>query len=216
MIACPSCGTRNRRGSKYCYCCGQPLDVVFNVSCPACDRLNPGGSAFCAFCGARIVGPAPAAEPDMKQPAAAEQLARATPEPLPSAPKDVEPLAPPNTRDAVAAPPNTRDAVAARPQRELPHWLYEQPAEHPEVEALPPGGSLRAAAEPTHEQSKYLSDIPGALPKTEGWMSSVPAPRGKPVGAQAPRSKRKTQGGCLMLPLLALLGVIGLVLVTGV
>jgi hypothetical protein len=227
MIPCPSCGTPNRRGSKYCYCCGQPLDIIFNVSCPACDRLNPGGSAFCAFCGAKIVGPPPAA-----QPAVAEQPAQAAHEPRKergmeyrprtSEPKNVKPAALPTP----PIPPITRDAVAARPQRELPPWLYEQPVEHPphkergiehrEVEAPLPHAAPRAVAKPPLEQSRYLSDIRGALPKTEGWLSSVHKPGGKPVADEAPQPKPKVQGGCLTLPLLALLGAIALVLVSGV
>jgi hypothetical protein len=196
MIPCPSCGTQNRRGSKYCSCCGQPLDIVFDVSCSACDRLNPGGSAFCAFCGAKIVGPPHTGELAAAQPAIAEQPAQTAPELPPSEPKSVEP--------------------PVGPQREVPPWLYEQPVEHPAVEAPPSGGSSRAAAEPPLEQSKYLSDIPGALPKIEGWLSSVPNPGGKPVADQAPQSKPKAQGGCLTLPLLVVLGAIGLVLMSAV
>lgn len=57
MIPCPSCGTHNRRGSKFCYHCGQPLDSPFENSCPVCNRLNPTGSIFCAFCGVRLPPP---------------------------------------------------------------------------------------------------------------------------------------------------------------
>jgi hypothetical protein len=191
MIPCPSCGTRNRRGSKYCYACGQPLGIVFNVSCPACDRLNPGGSAFCAFCGAKIAVPPPAGELTAPPPAVSVPPAQATEEPLPNEPQSVEP--------------------PAEPQRELPPWLYEQPVEHPEVQVSPSAEPSPAAAAPPLDQSKYLGDIPGALPRTEGWLSSVP----KPVADQAPKPKRKARGGCLALPLFALLGVIGLVLVRG-
>lgn len=183
MIPCPSCGTRNRRGSKYCYRCGQPLDVVFNISCPACDRLNPGGSAFCAFCGAKLPGSLSAGELAVaEQPAVAEQSAQTVQEPFESEPESIEP--------------------AATPQRELPPWLYEPPVGHPE-------------AEPPVEQSKYLNDIPGALPKTEGWLSSIPKPEVKPGVNPAPQSKSKAQGGCLTLALLALLAAAGLVLMSG-
>jgi hypothetical protein len=179
MIPCPNCGTHNRRGSRYCYHCGQRLDIVFDVSCPACDRLNPGGSAFCAFCGAKIVG----------SPPVGEEPARMVHEPSPSESKSARP------------PP--------RPERELPPWLYEQPVQHPQVGAPLP----HAAGEPQLGQSKYLRDIPGALPQTEGWLSSALKPGGRPVADQAPQSKPKARGGCLALPLLAL-GAAGILVIS--
>jgi hypothetical protein len=197
MIPCPSCGTRNRRGSRYCYCCGQPLDVVFNVSCPACDRLNPGGSAFCAFCGAKIAGPLPAGEP------AVAERAATTKQPAPMA------------RELVGSVPESTEPPARR-QRELPPWLYEQPVEHSAAEASSSDVSSPAPVKPPLEQSKYLRDIPGALPETEGWLSSIPKLEGKPVADQAPQSEGKAHGGCLTLPLLVLWGAIALVLVSGV
>jgi hypothetical protein len=187
MIPCPNCGTRNRRGSKYCYCCGQPLGIVFNVSCPVCDRLNPAGSSFCAFCGAKI-----GARPPGEQAGSSEQPASLV-------------------RGTLQGTPRA-EASPGRPQRELPPWLYEQPTEHPAGQTLPSPVSSSAAVEPPLAQSKYLSDIPGALPKTEGWLSSVPKVEGKPIASRVPESKRRMQGGCLMLPLLALLGAIALVL----
>ena len=171
MIICPRCGTRNRRGSRYCYHCGQRLDIAFDVSCPACDRLNPGGSVFCAFCGTKIATSLRA------ESAAAEPATPGVRQPLESRPECAE--------------------SAAAPRRELPPWLYEQPD-------AAPGG-----------HSKYLNDIPGALPRTEGWLSSVPKPGGKPVADAMPEPKTSTHRGCLLLPLLALLGALGLALMSG-
>lgn len=189
MIACPSCGARNRRGSKYCCGCGQRLDIVFNVSCPACDRLNPGGSAFCAFCGAKLHSPLAAGEP------AAEQPAQMLQEPLESESESAEP--------------------AARLPRELPSWLYEQPVAHPEAAAVPSDVSSPAAAKPPLEESKYLNDIPGALPRTQGWLSSIPKPGVTSAADQALQSKPKARAGCLTLVLPVLLGIAGLVLLSG-
>jgi hypothetical protein len=103
----------------------------------------------------------------------------------------------------------------ARPQRELPPWLYEQPVEHPALEAPPSDVSPPAAAKPPLEQSKYLRDIPGALPKTEGWLSSIPKPGGKPVADQALQSKPKGLAGCLTFALPVLLAAAGLALMCG-
>ena len=190
MIPCPSCGTRNRRGSKYCYRCGQLLDIVFDVSCPACDRLNPRGSAFCAFCGVKL-----AVSFSPGEPAVAERPAQMVQEPHERVPKNAEPT--------------------ATPQRELPPWLYEQPVGHPEAAALPSDVPSPSAAEPLPEQSKYLNDIPGALPQTQGWLSSVPKPEVKPTVTQAPQSKAKTRKGCLTLVLPVLLAAVGLILMSG-
>lgn len=99
MVPCPSCGTQNRRGSKYCYHCGQHLDTVFDAKCPSCERFNPTGSAFCAFCGSRI--PLPSAAGDASVPQSA--YVATSPE------KGV---------------PESAEGAAAR--RELPSWLYEQ------------------------------------------------------------------------------------------
>lgn len=188
MIPCPSCGVRNRRGSKYCYRCGQRLDVSFDVSCPACDRLNPAGSAFCAFCGAAM-----AKVPSADGPAVAEEPVVAGP--------PVETAQPPLESEPPGAEP------VCRPQRELPAWLYEQAAASP-VERVPMPASTASVSS---AQSKYLNDIPGALPKTEGWLSSALKSE-KPAEPQAPPSKPKGQAGCLTLALAAV-AITGLFLV---
>ena len=190
MIPCPSCGTRNRRGSKYCYRCGQRMDIVFDVSCPACDRLNPVGSTFCAFCGVQIPALLPAGGPVVAEgPAVAERAAPMPQESLESQPERVEP--------------------AVEPQRELPPWLYEESGAQPETAAVPSTVSPPPAAELPSGGSKYLSDIPGALPKTEGWLASV-----KPAVNQVPQSNRKARAGCWTLALLALSGAVALVLMS--
>jgi hypothetical protein len=195
MIPCPSCGVRNRRGSKYCYRCGQRLDVAFDVSCPACDRLNPAGSAFCAFCGAAIASVLPAVGSAVaEEPSVARQPEEAPHSPLDSKPPSVEPV--------------------AEPQRELPSWLYEQADERSAAGSATSAGSPTSTAEPPLAQGKYLDDIPGALPKTEGWLSSVVKSE-KPAETQSPQSKPKGLAGCLTLALAALLAAAGLVLSLG-
>ena len=185
MIPCPSCGTRNRRGSKYCYRCGQRLDVAFDVSCPACERLNPGGSAFCAFCGAAIAESLPAREPE-----GVAQPAQPVREPLAAALGEVEP--------------------GASPQRELPAWLYEESLGQPEMVAPSSAASSTSETSPLLEESKYLRDIPGALPKTDGWLASVVQPEVEEGGDQAQPSKSKARTGCLAWVWLALLGGLSL------
>ncbi len=188
MILCPSCGVRNRRGSKYCYRCGQRLDVNFDVSCPSCDRLNPAGSAFCAFCGAAM-----GAVPSTGAPAV-------TPQPHGGA----------STRPALESNPQSVEPVAES-EHEVPPWLYEQAAGRPAEKARTPAGEPGSATRGSPAQSKYLNDIPGALPKTEGWLSSA-TKSDKPAENEPQPTRPRGQGGCLTLVLATLLAVAGLAL----
>jgi len=72
-MTCPSCGTENRPGAKFCIECGTP----FAAACPSCGTVNPPAAKFCSECatplqgGARPVdGPAAAAAPGAAQTAA--------------------------------------------------------------------------------------------------------------------------------------------------
>src|SRR2546421_4807189 len=62
-MRCPSCGTENREGRKFCAECGSPLAAA----CPACGAANEPGERFCGECGAALTGAAPA--PAATQPA---------------------------------------------------------------------------------------------------------------------------------------------------
>ena len=62
-MTCPSCGTDNRAGRKFCSNCG----VVLARTCPSCGAANEPGDRFCGECGSALEagappGPAPAAE----------------------------------------------------------------------------------------------------------------------------------------------------------
>src|ERR1051326_8197536 len=46
-MTCPSCGSDNPAGQKFCGECGTPLAPV----CPACGTQNPPGQKFCGECG---------------------------------------------------------------------------------------------------------------------------------------------------------------------
>jgi len=152
--------------------------------------LNPAGSAFCAFCGAAIASAAPAATDT----ATAVTGPVGTPAALDSEPVGVEPV--------------------SEPQRELPSWLYEQASGRSATAATTPAGPPTATAELKPGQSKYLNDIPGALPRTEGWLSAATKPE-MPAGSESPQSKPKGQAGCLTLVLAVLLAVAALLLVVG-
>src|SRR5512147_1725007 len=55
MIYCPSCGTANRDGSRFCNECGTKLPTVTSSLCPTCGTLNPPHSLFCEKCGTRLI-----------------------------------------------------------------------------------------------------------------------------------------------------------------
>jgi predicted ATPase/class 3 adenylate cyclase len=46
-VQCPSCGTENEAGRKFCPECGARLAA----GCPSCGATNPAGAKFCADCG---------------------------------------------------------------------------------------------------------------------------------------------------------------------
>ncbi len=56
-MICGSCGTENRRGSKFCDNCGAALATT----CPACGEANRGDARFCANCGHTLGADPPAA-----------------------------------------------------------------------------------------------------------------------------------------------------------
>jgi len=51
-VICPSCGTDNPPGQKFCGECGAPLAAT----CPSCGSTNPPGQKFCGECGAALAG----------------------------------------------------------------------------------------------------------------------------------------------------------------
>src|SRR5512138_1322974 len=55
MIYCPSCGTANRDGSRFCNECGTKLPTMTSSLCPVCGTPNPPHSLFCEKCGSRLI-----------------------------------------------------------------------------------------------------------------------------------------------------------------
>ena len=54
-MKCPSCGSANQDGNRFCGNCGAPLPQY----CGACGRKNPNGNSYCGFCGAPLSAAAP-------------------------------------------------------------------------------------------------------------------------------------------------------------
>ena len=68
-MRCPSCGTENREGRKFCAECGSPLATA----CPACGAANEPGERFCGECGSPLAA-ATAPPPAREGPAAERRL----------------------------------------------------------------------------------------------------------------------------------------------
>src|SRR3954471_14689885 len=59
-VECPSCGSSNPPGNRFCGSCGSALERA----CPACGASNPADSRFCGEGGPGVEPPgAPAAAP---------------------------------------------------------------------------------------------------------------------------------------------------------
>jgi class 3 adenylate cyclase/tetratricopeptide (TPR) repeat protein len=58
-MLCPSCGTENRSGARFCRGCGTAL----SLACPSCGAGAEPGQAFCDECGAALGGSAPPTAP---------------------------------------------------------------------------------------------------------------------------------------------------------
>src|SRR6476659_5661046 len=53
-MECPSCGSANQDGHRFCGNCGSPLPPCFGV----CGRENPIGNSYCGYCGAPLTSAA--------------------------------------------------------------------------------------------------------------------------------------------------------------
>ncbi len=53
---CPSCGTQNAEGVKFCQECGTKLGAPQKVFCTNCGQQNQPGTKFCGGCGQRLGG----------------------------------------------------------------------------------------------------------------------------------------------------------------
>ncbi|HEV8250214.1 MAG TPA: tetratricopeptide repeat protein [Gaiellaceae bacterium] len=69
-MTCPSCGSENRAGAKFCATCGHAL----TLACPSCGAAYQAGDAFCVECGHALHTPVAAAAPERAAPAAERRL----------------------------------------------------------------------------------------------------------------------------------------------
>src|SRR5436190_12254588 len=60
-LRCPSCGSTNEAGSRFCTTCGQTTEP--RVFCASCNQPQAVGNRFCMRCGADIAGGSWEAQP---------------------------------------------------------------------------------------------------------------------------------------------------------
>lgn len=141
MNYCPSCGTANRDGSRFCNECGHKLPSKTGIICPMCSHVNPAANVYCDRCQARLVPLTPAsrseAPPSSAPAAAAAPIKKGLSLPTKPADESAEP--------GIEAPL----AQPAEPD-EAPEWLARLRASAPEV----------AAHEPTPAAQQPASDLP--------------------------------------------------------
>ena len=68
-MTCPSCGTENREGRKFCSECGTTLAL----GCPSCGATNEPGEKFCGECGTSLAANATSVAPPASHAPAAER-----------------------------------------------------------------------------------------------------------------------------------------------
>ena len=161
MIYCPKCGSANRRGSRFCNECGEPLPTYTALRCPMCGAMNPVGNVYCDRCQARLVPmTAPSSEEKRYEPPPIKGLSLPT-IPLeereapsattedwlaqlrpPAAPQDVtreEPVAPPGTGREADWLDQLRAASAAQEAEveEADAWLRQLRESIPQVSPQP-------------------------------------------------------------------------------
>ena len=97
-VNCPSCGSEEPAGSRFCGSCGAPFvpndgapaDIAASaettLTCPHCGNEEPEGSRFCGSCSAPLTGPGPevtaaepAPRPTVEQPSAIDPPPPGTP-----------------------------------------------------------------------------------------------------------------------------------------
>src|SRR4051794_19140016 len=69
-MVCPSCGTENPAGKRFCKECGTPLVAA----CPSCGAALVGDEKFCGECGAPVTGARTGAPVEVaREPSASER-----------------------------------------------------------------------------------------------------------------------------------------------
>src|SRR5262245_58441926 len=115
MIYCPSCGTANRDGSRFCNECGTKLPTMTSSLCPTCGRPNPPHSLFCENCGTRLIASLAEDQDEPETAAPAKQGPKGISLPTKPAAAEGEPAPEP--------PGSEKPAESMTPDEEVSDWM---------------------------------------------------------------------------------------------
>ena len=177
MIHCPKCGAANRRGSRFCNECGEPLPMRTALRCPMCGTMNPVGNVYCDQCNARLIpmGTLPSEE------------AGEAPEP-PSAP--IKGLSLPTIPLEAPLEQPTEEISVSTEAEAAPDWLSDLRGPAPVEEAAPEAGEdwltqFRGAGVP-EVGPPVATEEPVGAEVAPDWLSDLRGPA--PVEDVAPEA----------------------------
>ena len=177
MIHCSKCGAANRRGSRFCNECGEPLPMRTALRCPMCGTMNPVGNVYCDQCNARLIpmGTLPSEE------------AGEVPEP-PSAP--IKGLSLPTIPLEAPLEQPTEEISVSTEAEAAPDWLSDLRGPAPVEEAAPEAGEdwltqFRGAGVP-EVGPPVATEEPVGAEVAPDWLSDLRGPA--PVEDVAPEA----------------------------
>jgi len=183
MIYCPSCGTSNRQGSRFCNECGATLPQQTGLRCPMCGTMNPVGNVYCDQCNARLI-PLSAEQPPEEDRGGERPPIKGLS--LPTIPlEETQPPAETEETDWLTELRSTAGGAEDLPTppageieaAEIPDWLTGAEAT-PSVEETP--------AAPTEEPAKAEQAPPDWLKELESAPPAPQEPPAAPAAEQAP------------------------------
>jgi hypothetical protein len=203
MIYCPSCGTANRDGSRFCNECGTKLPTLTSALCSTCGTPNPPNSLFCEKCGTRLIASLteePEA-PEALTPAALGPKGLSLPTKLPA---EVEPAAAAQS----AVEPQKPAEPAQSADEELPEWMQMAQSTVTGTSEMDMGtAAAGSAADQTapEEVPAWLSDLGPANPSVKTTPGETPpsAPQAQSAAEEMPdwlRDLRPAAGAEESLP----------------
>ncbi len=174
MPACPSCGSNNPAGNKFCLSCGGSLAAPpaalastpspQGTACPSCGADNSGGNKFCRSCGKPLSAPS-------VQPAGAGAMAVAaaqasTPTPATPPPSSAASAPVPDTPSAGAPLLTATQAASSAPVAQpLPVTApgLKDPAPTPKSAVPEPPPTTQASSRSEQDQPQPVCSACGAV-----------------------------------------------------
>ncbi|HLF25465.1 MAG TPA: zinc ribbon domain-containing protein [Anaerolineae bacterium] len=171
MNYCPSCGTANRDGSRFCNECGHKLPSKTGIICPMCSHMNPMNNVYCDNCKARLVPAAPDSPPpaptgQTSTPASSGSATLKKGLSLPTKPADELPAA----EEPSEQKPEAED--------DTPDWLLRLRAAAPKASETQPEPPVEPAEpSPAEEIPDWMRPADGEVPDWFQRLSEPAQPR---------------------------------------